>query len=56
MAPGITNIYFLDLGRKIENSFGLRGDGFLNSLLPGDFLTAILLGLGTNKEPQAVTR
>ena len=54
MAPRTVNIYFLDPGRKVEGGFGLRGNGFLNGLLPDVLLTAILLSPGRDWWPQTV--
>ena len=50
----IANIYFSDLGRKIEGGFGLRGDNFLNGPLLGVFPAAILLSLGMDGRPQTI--
>ena len=50
MAPRIASIYLLDPGQKVESGFGLYGNRVLDDLLLGVYLTAILLGLGTNKE------
>ena len=55
MSPKIASIYFSDPRQKIAGSFGFRGYGLLNSLLPKIFLMAILLGLDINKKLQAVT-
>ena len=48
MAPNIVNIHFSNSERKFEGGFGLRGKDFLNDLFPSVFLTAILIGLGTD--------
>ena len=51
MAPIIVDIHFLHPERKVKSDFGLRGDGFLNSLLSSVFLTAILFSLSTEGGP-----
>ena len=56
MAPTIAAIYLLDPKGKVEGSFGLCGNGFLNGLLSSIFSTAILLGLGIDRKPQAITK
>ena len=54
MALRTTSIHFSDLRQKVEDSFSLCNDSFLNGLLSDIFSIAILLGLGTDKRPQAV--
>ena len=56
MAPKITSIYFSDPRRKAEGGFSLRSDGLFNGLLLGVFPTALSLGLGTDRWPQAVVK
>ena len=45
------NIYLSNPGQKSESGFGLYADSFFGGLLPNVLLTAILLGLGTNRGP-----
>ena len=52
--PKAANIHFTDLEQKVEGGFGLRGDGFLDSLVPDIFSPAVLLDLGTDRRPYAV--
>ena len=54
MASRTASIHFSDPERKVEGGFGLRGNGFFNGLLLGVFSIAILLGLGTDRWPEAV--
>ena len=49
MAQYTANIYLSDLGRKVESSFGLYIDGFLDSLFSGILPIAILFGLGIDE-------
>ena len=51
MALGTANIHLTDLKRKVEGGFGLRNNGLSDSLVSSIFSTAILLDLGTDREP-----
>ena len=48
MALCKANIYLLNLKQKVESSFGLHGDSFLDDLLLGVFSMVVLLNLGTH--------
>ena len=48
MALGIASIHLSNLGQKVENAFGLAGNGFLDGFFLGIFLATILIGLGTD--------
>ena len=50
MAARIANIYLSNPRRKVKSGFGLHSDGF-DGLLLGVFPTAILVCLGTDREP-----
>ena len=54
MAPRMASIYFSNLGRKVESGFDHCSNELLNARLPGVFLTAIVLGLGMDRRPQAI--
>ena len=54
MAPRIVSIHISDLRRKVESGFGLHNNGLHHDLLPSVFLTAILLGLSTDRWPHTI--
>ena len=56
MAPKTANIHFSDPGQKIEDGFSLYDNSFFNILLLSIFSIVILLGLGTDRRPQAVAK
>ena len=51
MALKVASIYLTDPERKVEGGFDFYDNGFPNGLVPDILLTAVLLGLGTNKGP-----
>ena len=51
MAPRTASIYFSDLKRKVESSFGFCDNGLFNRLFLDILSMAILLSLGTDKKP-----
>ena len=54
MIPKATSILFSDPRQKIKRCFSLLGNGFLYNLLPGIYLTIVLIGLGINKQLQVI--
>ena len=51
MALRVASIYLTDSERKIDGSFGLHSNGFLDGLVSDIFPTVVLLNLRINKGP-----
>ena len=51
MTPCTANIHLLNLRQKVGSGFDLYSNSFLDDLLLGVLLTAILFGLHINRRP-----
>ena len=54
MASEAATIYLTDPQKKVQGGLGLSRNSFLDGLVPGVFFTIFLLGLGTDRGPNAV--